>query len=246
MNDVLAPLKTESLKEVFIARFEELILSGQLQIGEKLPGERELALQLGVSRPVVHEGLVELSYKGLVSLTPRVGTVINDYRREGSLALLTSLVGYRQGNFDPQLLRSLLDVRRTFELETARLAARQRTAEHLTEFADIIALEASIDVADTDALAELDFRFHHLIAIASGNMIYPLLLNSFKQVYTNLTGRFFAIPGVTDTVFALHAQIVKAVRARSAKKAVDLMTGLLAHGEQQIRLLETAKVGRKS
>ncbi len=55
MQDLLKPIKTESLKEVFVARFEDLILSGKLSIGQKLPSERELAMQLNVSRPVVHD-----------------------------------------------------------------------------------------------------------------------------------------------------------------------------------------------
>ena len=61
LEQLLEPIKTDSLKDVFVIRFEELILSGKVKIGQKLPSERELALQLGVSRPVVHEGLVELA-----------------------------------------------------------------------------------------------------------------------------------------------------------------------------------------
>jgi len=107
MQELLKPIRTESLKDVFIRRFEDLILSGKFPIGQKLPSERELALQLGVSRPVVHEGLVDLAAKGLVSMIPRVGTIVNDYRQEGSLSILTSLVNYNQGNLEPGLLFSL-------------------------------------------------------------------------------------------------------------------------------------------
>ena len=63
MNSMLKPLKAESLKEVFISRFEDLILTGKLAIGQRLPPERELAVQLGVSRPVVHEGLLDLQLR---------------------------------------------------------------------------------------------------------------------------------------------------------------------------------------
>src|SRR5512137_2428558 len=84
MKEILKPLKADSLVEVFISRFENLILTGKIAIGQKLPSERELALQLGVSRPVVHEGLVDLAAKGLVTMKPRVGTMVNDYRKEGS------------------------------------------------------------------------------------------------------------------------------------------------------------------
>ena len=61
---ILEPITTESLKQVFVAKFEELILSGKISIGEMLPSERELAAQLKISRPVVHEGLIELSLWG--------------------------------------------------------------------------------------------------------------------------------------------------------------------------------------
>ena len=101
MREMLQPLRAASLKDVFIERLEELILSGKVSMGEKLPSERALALQLGVSRPVVHSGLVELAARGLVTLTPRVGAVVNDYRRQGSLALLNSLISYRRGALDP-------------------------------------------------------------------------------------------------------------------------------------------------
>ncbi|MBW1814590.1 MAG: FadR family transcriptional regulator, partial [Deltaproteobacteria bacterium] len=118
MQELLKPIKSESLKEIFISRFENLILSGKLSIGQKLPSERELALQLGVSRPVVHEGLVDLASKGLITLTPRIGTVVNDYRTEGSLAMLTSLFNYHDGQLQPAILESVLDMRMLFERET--------------------------------------------------------------------------------------------------------------------------------
>ena len=138
MQELLKPIKNESLKDIFVARFEELILSGKLSVGQKLPSERELALQLAVSRPVVHEGLVDLAAKGLVSMKPRVGTVVNDYRKEGSLPLLNSLVNYQRGRLDAELLNNLLAMRMLFEVETARLAALNRRTKHLQAFDAIL------------------------------------------------------------------------------------------------------------
>jgi DNA-binding FadR family transcriptional regulator len=103
-----------------------------------------LALQLGVSRPVVHEGLVDLAAKGLVLMKPRVGTVVNDYRKEGSLSLLTSLVNYHQGRLDAGLLDSLLAMRMLFEVETVRLTALNRSAEHLQAFDTILKNQETI------------------------------------------------------------------------------------------------------
>jgi len=234
MQQFLEPLRTESLKDAFVRRFEDLILSGTFPIGQKLPSERELALQLSVSRPVVHEGLVDLAAKGLVTLVPRVGTVVNDYRTEGSLSLLTSLVNYHQGDLEPGLLDSMLKMRLLFETETARLAASHRTGDQLEAFYRLIQEETSIHHHDTVGISELDFEFHHLMALASGNLVYPLLLNSFKQCYLNLAGRFFSDPGVVPEVFMFHKDMVNALKDNDEDKAATVMKAMLAHGAEQL------------
>ena len=235
MQELLKPIKSESLKDICVARFEELILSGKLAIGQKLPSERELALQLRVSRPVVHEGLVDLAAKGLVSMKPRVGTVVNDYRKEGSLSLLTSLVNYHQGRLDAGLLDSLLEMRILFEVETARLAALNRDGEHLEAFEQILEKQKAISFDQTQKITELDFDFHLLIALATGNRIYPLLLNSFKQFYCNLARQFFSNPQVVETVFRFHQDMVSAIRKKDAVQAAAIMRDMLAHGEAHLK-----------
>lgn len=237
MRELLQPIKSESLVEVFIQRFEELILSGKLTIGQKLPSERELAVQLGISRPVVHEGLLDLETKGLVTMVPRVGTFVNDYRSEGSLELLNSLVHYHEGSLAPALFESLLSMRSHFEIEFSRLAARNRTEEHLSEFKKLLAEEHNADPKHTGKITELDFKFHHLIALASGNMVYPLLLNSFKDVYTNLTSQFFQDVSVVSLVFSLHKKLYPAVEQHDQKSAEKIMKEIISHGESHLRNL---------
>ncbi len=235
MKELLGPLKTESLKEVFISRFEGLILSGRLSMGQKLPSERELALQLGVSRPVVHEGLVDLATKGLVSMKPRVGAVVNDFRREGSITLLNSLLNYHQGRISPEILEGMIEMRKLIEMETARLAAINRTDEQFEELTVHVSDELRIKHKDINALTEADFRFHHLIALASSNVIYPLFLNSLKEVYTNLSGVFFGDGSVVEVVFDLHVRMLKAIGKKDADAAVKLMKRILDHGEDRLK-----------
>lgn len=237
MRELLEPITTESLVDVFIARFENLILSGRLSIGQKLPSERELALQLGVSRPVVHEGLVNLASKGLVTMIPRIGTLINDYRKDGSLTLLTSLVNYHDGRLEPKILEGLLRMRVLFEVETARLAALNRTDEHLGKFYELIDEEREIDVHNTTRITEIDFDFHHLIAMATDNMVYPLLINSFKQVYINLTRQFFSDTSLVSDVFNFHKAMVDAIEERDDTAAVDIMQQMLNHGEERLKVM---------
>jgi DNA-binding FadR family transcriptional regulator len=241
MRELLKPLKTESLVEIFIRRFEELILSEKLSIGEKLLSERELAMQLGVSRSVVHEGLIELEARGLVKMKPRVGTFVSDYRRYGSLTLLNSLVDYSSGIPGPDILESMLKMRILIETETAGLAAINRTPEHLKEFKFIIDEERIGDRSDIELIVSLDFEFHLLTAIASGNLIYPLMLNSFKEVYTNLTREFFIDNSIIEVVFNQHEKLFRAIEKKESKSAVKIMNEIISHGESHLKKLLSVK-----
>ncbi|MFH1983935.1 MAG: FadR/GntR family transcriptional regulator [Pseudomonadota bacterium] len=228
----LSPLTAESLKDAFVSRFEHMILSGDLSIGEKLPAERDLAQQLGVSRPVVHEGLVDLVARGLLTIRPRRGAVVNDFRKTGSLALLNSLVNY-EGGLDPSLLQGLLDMRELMEGEIARLAARHRSTAQVEMLQAIVTSEADA-LEDAAAFCDLDFDFHHQLAMASANPLYPLLLNSFRNVYRHLTKRFFTIAGSARRTHQFHREIVAAIAAGEKTRATEIMGRMLAHGRRML------------
>ncbi len=233
---LLEPITTESLKQVFVAKFEDLILSGKISIGETLPSERELATTLKVSRPVVHEGLIELSLRGLVSIRPRSGTVVNDFRKNGSIPLLLSLLNYH-GTLDPKIQQDILEMRLLFENEMVRLCAINRKQEHLQQLEEIIKKEETINRNLFQEVAALDYEFHQIIALASGNFIYSLLLNSFREIYLHLSTLFFSDPEVCTVVFSTHNKIVEAIRKQDAKKAVRIMTKLLNHGAEHLEMM---------
>ena len=237
MTVAVEPLQVPSLRGACITQLEHLILSGQLKIGERLPSERTLAAKLDVSRPVVHQALVDLTAKGLVEIVPRRGVFVTDFRRTGSCALLTSLLDYNEGELDRDFLQSLVDMRLLMETETARLAALNRTKAHIRSLEAVLEEEIPVDRTDALSLAELDFSFHLLIALASGNLMYPLIINSFKPVYTNITRSFFSLHrgnGVLEQVFAFHNQLVDAIRDRDSDAAAATMAQMLRHGAQNL------------
>ena len=81
-------ISSPSLRDLFIEQLEHLILSGKLQVGEKLPSERQLAEMMQVSRAVVNSGISELEKKGFLTVKPRSGTYVADFRRKGTLDTL--------------------------------------------------------------------------------------------------------------------------------------------------------------
>jgi len=232
----LDPIVTESLKDVFVNKFEALILSGKVSIGEILPSERELAAQLKVSRPVVHDGLIDLAVKGLVTIKPRSGTVVNDFRTQGSIPLLLSLLNYH-GTLDPNLQQDILEMRLLFENEMVRLCALHRNEEHLDELERIVHKEQTIDRSQFQEVAAVDYAFHQVIALASGNLIYSLLLNSFKEIYLNLSSLFFSDPAVCESVFDSHQQLLETIREHDAEKSVSITTQMLNYGAEHLELI---------
>lgn len=235
MEQSLPKLKKQTLVDDFIIRFEEMILSGKLSIGEKLPSERELAAKLGVSRPVVHEGLIDLASKGLVTRTPTGGAVINDYRKDGSLPMLTSLLNFQGGLPESRLAESTLEFRALIEVENARLAALNHTEEQLVGMHAILEEEKQIHMDELEAIAQLDFRLHHLIAMATNNIFYPLLLNSFKRLYLGGVQIFYSDPKVVPEVFEFHRELIDAIENCNPTRAADVMRRMLQHGSASYR-----------
>ncbi len=241
INTTATPLRVTSLRQACVERLEDLILSGKLKIGERLPSERELAARLEISRPVLHEAIVELAARGLVHVKPRRGVVINDFRHSGSVAILSSLLSYHGGELSPDLLASLMQMRILIETETASLAASTRTNEQMVDLQHLIEEENKTSGDQAEQLTHLDFQFHLQVALASGNLVYPLIINSFKPVYTSLTGKFFhSFSGtvVVSEVLQFHRDLVSAILERNADLARATMQMMLVHGQKHLKAQE--------
>ena len=108
-------ITTLSLTDLFVQQIENMILSGELEVGEKLPAARELSARMGVSRPVISAGLVELEKLGFVEVLPRQGAFVCDYRRKGTIETLIAIMRYNGGIMRKNEVSSLLQVREVLE-----------------------------------------------------------------------------------------------------------------------------------
>ena len=159
MNDSLKPIELPTLTDEVTYQIESLILGGSLKPDQKLPPERELAVQLGVSRPVVHAGILQLEQKGLIRIEPRHGCFVNDYRISGSAELLTSLWHHKGDELEPAIVESMMELRVAVEQEAAARAARSVDGANGDLGAELRALldEAeSCDRNNPHLLAKLD------------------------------------------------------------------------------------------
>lgn len=223
MKQLLKPIAVTTPKGEVVRQIEALILSGSIKPGQRLPAERELAEQLEVSRPVVHEGILELAQKGLVEIKPRHGVYVNDYRLSGSAELLYSLWHHRGEEIEPTLTESMAEFRVIVEQEAASRLAAHATEEVCRELDELADAAEEISAGDPQALAQIDYRFHFTVALHSGNIVYPMLMNSFREVYLSLLERFFRKAGVAEKASRLRRELIRELRRGDADAARAVM-----------------------
>ena len=172
-----AKISAPSLTDLFVHQIENMILSGELSVGEQLPPARELSIKMGVSRSVISAGLVELEKLGFVEVRPRQGVFVCDYRRKGSVETLIAIMRYNGGALRQNEVRSLLEVRDALECLCLRQVIDRVPLAELEGLAPL--LETIRTAASSEEAAERTYDFHHELAVLSGNVLMPLLYHSF-------------------------------------------------------------------
>ena len=169
--------------DLIISQIRDLISSGAVKPGEKLPPERKLAEHLGVSRGQVREAINKLQFYGIVKVQPQSGTTVTGIGLVALEGLITDILQLEKSDF-----KSLVETRILLEKEAARLAARNRTKDDLLELSN--ALDAyEKKLSESGQAVEEDLLFHIKIAEASKNnvlkslmmIITPDIVNNFIQ-----------------------------------------------------------------
>lgn len=174
--------------EMAETRLLEAILSGHFPINSNIPGERELAEQIGVTRPTLREALQRLARDGWLDIQQGKPTRVRDYWREGSLAVL-SVLAQSPAHQSPDFVVHLLDLRVLIAPTYARQAVQAAPAEI------IAALERYVELEDTpSAFARADWDLHALLAFHATNPVFRLLLNGFQSLYLLVGDHYFASP----------------------------------------------------
>ena len=181
-------LSAPSLKELFVTELENKILSGELTVGSKLPSERDLAASMHVSRAVVNAGIAEMEQKGFLIVKPRVGTFVEDYRKNGTLETLVSIMKYNGGSLAKEEIKSILELRIVLVNLASSLAVDNCSDEELSILSDTMSTISSED--NNEEIVEKTFKLYHELAFISGNALLPLFFVSFKDLVCRLWLRF--------------------------------------------------------
>jgi fatty acid metabolism transcriptional regulator FadR len=204
---MLKPVEKQRVAEEITEQLRSLILNGQYPPGSKLPPERELSKRLGVNRASLREALKKLEHLGLVRIRQGDGTRVQNFMETGGLELVQHLLPLAAGK--PELIRDLLEFRRIYGRELARLAAARMPKEGL------VRLRALADRADqaTGAaeLFELDFDFYVALAALSGNQVMLLLVNTVRDGVRNFMPLLANLAAPSDSVRKHHREMIGAL-----------------------------------
>lgn len=167
------PTKRKEPSHLKVARkLGSEIVTGKRPVGALLPGEIELAEEMGVSRSVIREALNTLSSKGLLQSKPKAGTRIRDKQHWNILD--PTLLGWMfDGVPGAKFVRDLFELRMIIEPAAAELAAQKRTARQLSAMGHALEIMEEKKLS-TEEGQEADQHFHAAILEASDNV---LLLN---------------------------------------------------------------------
>ena len=223
-------INNQSLTNQVVIQIEEMILSGELKVGEKLPSARDLCEMLGVSRPVISAAMVELSKLGFVRISPRQGIYVEDYMRKGTVETMTAAMRYHKGVMKKDGIRSLLQVREAMENLCIKLVIEVATEKQLKDMAPFL---AAINVEDPKAAAEAIFAFHHELAVLSGNMLLPLVYYSFKSQSILLWEQSCFRIGVKEH-YEQKRQLYQALLDRDKREAESLVSEGISYAIKQL------------
>jgi GntR family transcriptional repressor for pyruvate dehydrogenase complex len=211
-----------------VNHIRSLIESGTLQPGDKIPPEREFARSLKISRASLRTGIGYMAAMGVMKVRHGVGTFVADGPPQFGTASL-SLIGALHGFQSWQMFESRI----ILESHLAALAAERGKQEHFAALADEVAEMFASMNSPSDYLIH-DLLFHRVISQASGNPILAAIIETITSALYD--SRRKTVERSTDMRESaeMHREIYRAIRARNAKEAHNLM-------EQHLRMAQIAQ-----
>jgi GntR family transcriptional repressor for pyruvate dehydrogenase complex len=211
-------IKRETVCNKIVAQFKRKIKNGDLQPGEKLPGERDLAQMFDVGRSSIREALVVLDSIGLIKKTPEGSYISEDIGRNEARARHKNII-------DEQYYEKLYEARILIEMATVELAAQNGDPEDFALLDDILA-EMSKMKDDIERLAQLDVDFHTHIAYASKNEFLAEDINMIGDVLRKQIVEYMVRTKNEDFEITMkeHTDILEAIKNRdpvTAKREIS-------------------------
>jgi GntR family transcriptional repressor for pyruvate dehydrogenase complex len=213
MGSLWSPIKESgSLTDRIVARLDELIRSEDLQEGQRLPSEREMARLLGVSRPALREAVRVLEARGRVVVRHGQGVFVG----AGDQAAIRSRLASMEVS-----LAELFAMRQVLEVPAAQWAAGVATPRDIESLGHHLEAEekARVEPIDFAVLRQLDTAFHLRIVEMAKNRFLLQTQGVLQEMINSGMETTLTIPGRVDQARKDHRKLFEAIRDRDASAA---------------------------
>lgn len=229
MTTVFSRVEHTRTADTVVHQIEALILEGILRDGDRLPGERELATQMDVSRPILRDALKALEARGLLVTRPGGGTQVANVVGEVFAKPMRELIANH-----PKATSDYLEYRREIEAVAAEMAARRATEADKALLSEIVSrMDEAHTFADPEKEAEIDVEFHNAVGECVHNFV---LLHTLRSCYRLLAegvfynrARIYHLPGAREELLAQHRAIFVAIRDGNPVAAREAATAHISY-----------------
>jgi GntR family transcriptional repressor for pyruvate dehydrogenase complex len=215
IKEVFTEQTSDSSNDIVISKIKELINSGVLKPGDKLPAERKLASEFGVGRTQVREALHKLEFYGIIKTLPQSGSVVNGLDINTLDGLISDVLNLQDYDFF-----SLVETRVVLETNAIRLCAERCTESDIAKLEK--AHENYVACFDTPDRVSADFAFHRAIAEACHNPVFKaMLMIVIPDILTIYQRDRICAPN--KNLIIEHEQMLNAIKAKDGDQAVKIM-----------------------
>lgn len=203
------------------------IIRGEMPVGAKLATERALAAEFQVNRATVREALRYLENLKLIAIRQGDGAYVKNYLESGNLETAKAMVHVDDAT-RLEVLSAILEIRRINSPEVAYAAALKRSPVHLQQ------LEKTVLHSPDLPVLERDKRVHHIIGLASGNILQILMTNFYEEFFYYFGHLYFENNANINRSEAFHRDIYHAICDQNASVAREMMRDVLLYAEEAI------------
>ncbi|WP_347928298.1 FadR/GntR family transcriptional regulator [Pseudomonas helvetica] len=209
---------SRAVPEVALHAIRKLIAEQGFGPGDVLPSQRDLALQLGVSRASLREALSSLSALGVISVQPGKGVFVQAVEQSPAVSGVSWPFAAQASPVD------IFQLRYALEGFAAGLAAVTLSADELDALEDnVAAMRDELRAGDFDAAARLDFEFHRRILLASGNQAMLSILTASAELFLESQKLPFIRAERAMETWQEHRKILRALARRASGGAQKAM-----------------------
>ena len=223
---LFTPIRVERVADKIADQLKKIISDGVVKVGDRLPPERELAEQMGVSRASVRDALQQLEMQGMLDIVHGGGSVVRNITGQEIRKTLELFL-----ERDPKRVLELAELRAFMEAWAAREAAKHRTQAELETIRGYLE-EMERDFEKGQIRYDVDFKFHTEIAAATHNTIYLHLIDNIYGLinYSIKVHReeVFTGRGDQETILNHHRNIYDTIRSGDPDAAEAAMKEHLA------------------